>query len=198
MGRRFSSLADVEFNRLFTDFKFTAYRLEALQRYDVTYEQDEFSRFLAGEARGEFPGIAEWIDGTVTKAVAAGKSLSRVHVVELPMSDYVRFECAWAYEHTVEAGEDVRILPVRRGSGRRSCRTTTTGSSTPRNWSRCTTRRTEASRPPRSSTIHDEWSRPTTGATWPRRPPFPTGSSPVPTRTGCVSLPERTARVVEA
>lgn len=115
MGRRFSSLADDEFNRLFTDFKFTAYRLEALQRYDVTYEQDEFSRFLAGESRGEFPGIAEWIDGTVAKAVAAGKVLSRVHVVELPMSDYVRFECAWAYEHTVEAGEDVRILPVHRG-----------------------------------------------------------------------------------
>ncbi|MER6573924.1 DUF6879 family protein [Streptomyces sp. NPDC001093] len=112
MGRKFYSLADEEFNRLFTEFKFTAYRLESLQRYDVSYEQDEFARFLSGEARGEFPGIAEWIDGTVAKAVAAGKVLSRVHVVELPLSDYVRFECAWAYEHTVEAGEDVRILPV--------------------------------------------------------------------------------------
>ncbi|MGW5970142.1 DUF6879 family protein [Streptomyces sp. NPDC055186] len=114
MGRKFYSLADEEFNRLFTDFKFTAYRLESLQRYDVSYEQNEFARFLSGESRGEFPGIAEWIDGTVAKAVAAGKILSRVHVVELPMSDYVRFECAWAYEHTVEAGEDVRILPVSR------------------------------------------------------------------------------------
>ncbi|MEH1167333.1 DUF6879 family protein [Micromonospora sp. CPCC 205539] len=25
---------------------------------------------------------------------------------------YVRFECGWAYEHTVDAGEDVRLIPV--------------------------------------------------------------------------------------
>lgn len=115
MGRVFSSLNDQEFNRLFLDFRYTAYRLETLQRYDVAYEKDEFNRFLSGESRGTFPGISEWIDSTVVEAVAAGKRVHRVHVVETPLSDYIRFECAWAYEHTVAAGEDVRIIVVSAG-----------------------------------------------------------------------------------
>jgi len=115
VGKKFTSLADEDFNRLFFEFKFTAYRLETLQRYEVSYEKDEFGRFLAGEARGEFPGIAEWVDGTVSKAVSAGKYLHRVHVVQEPLSDYVRFECAWAYTHTNAAGEKIRVLPVVEG-----------------------------------------------------------------------------------
>ncbi|WP_026414038.1 DUF6879 family protein [Actinomadura oligospora] len=115
MGRIFHSLADPEFNRLFADFRFTAYRLESLQRYGVFYEEDEFALFMDGQERGEFPGIADWIEGTVRPAVRAGKRMHRVHVVEEPLSDYVRFECAWSYEHTVAAGEDVRIAPVYQG-----------------------------------------------------------------------------------
>lgn len=115
MGRVFSSLADQDFNRLFSEFRYTAYRLETLQRYDVFYEKNEFERFLAGESRGRFPGISDWINETVAKAVTAGKKIGRVHVVEEPLSDYVRFECAWAYTHTVTAGEDVRIIPVAHG-----------------------------------------------------------------------------------
>jgi hypothetical protein len=116
VGTVFTSLADEKFNRLFLDFQFTAYRLETLQRYDVSYEKDEFGRFLAGESRGTFPGISEWIDETVSKAAVLGKRMHRVHVVEEPLSDYVRFECAWAYEHTVPAGEDVRIISVPEGA----------------------------------------------------------------------------------
>ncbi|TKK84580.1 hypothetical protein FDA94_28540 [Herbidospora galbida] len=115
MGQTFKSLDDAEFNRFFTDFRFTAYRLESLQRYDVSYEKAEFDLFLGGQQRGEFPGIARWIEETVRPARAAGKLLHRVHVVEEPLSDYVRFECAWAYTHTVRAGEDVRLLPVSPG-----------------------------------------------------------------------------------
>ncbi|MBW4718836.1 DUF6879 family protein [Saccharothrix obliqua] len=113
MGARYLSLDDPDFNRHFTEFEFTAYRLESLQRYDVTYERDEFRRFLAGESRGEFPGIGAWVR-TVREAVNAGKRVHRVHVVQEPLSDYVRFECGWAYEHTVAAGEDVRVIPLAR------------------------------------------------------------------------------------
>lgn len=115
MGRTFTSLADDEFNQLFLDFRYTAYRLETLQRYDVSYEKAEFDRFLSGETRGKFPGISKWIEGTVAKAVSAGKRMHRVHVVEEPLSDYVRFECAWSYEHTSRAGEEIRILSVTKG-----------------------------------------------------------------------------------
>ncbi len=111
LGTVFESLSDPGFQRLFDDFRYTAYRLEAHQIYGVPYEMAEFSRFQAGEARGEFPGIARWAD-RVGKGVRAGKRFHRVHVVTEPLSDYVRFECAWAYRHTVAAGEEVRIIAV--------------------------------------------------------------------------------------
>ncbi|MCD0450509.1 hypothetical protein LO762_15115 [Actinocorallia sp. API 0066] len=115
MGRVFRSLDDPEFNEFFTGFRFTAYRLESLQHYDVSYEKAEFELFLSGRTRGLFPGIDAWIDGTVKPAHAAGKRLYRVHVVEEPLSDYVRFECGWAYRHTVAAGEEIRLIPVPAG-----------------------------------------------------------------------------------
>jgi hypothetical protein len=115
VGKRFSSLEDGEFNQLFLDFRYTCYRLETLQRYDVSYEKEEYGHFLAGENQGESRGIASWIDGTVSKAVAAGKQMQRVHVIEEPLSDYLRYEFGWAYEHTVAAGEDVRLIPVSAG-----------------------------------------------------------------------------------
>ncbi|GLW91126.1 DUF6879 family protein [Actinokineospora globicatena] len=115
MSTVFTSLDDAEFNLLFREFRQSVFRLETLQHYQVSYEKDEFARFLTGESRGEFPGISGWISGTVIPARAARKSMHRVHVVEEPLSDYVRFECAWAYEHTVPAGEDVRVITVERG-----------------------------------------------------------------------------------
>ncbi|MGX7826983.1 DUF6879 family protein [Actinokineospora sp. 24-640] len=35
--------------------------------------------------------------------------------MEEPLSDYLRFECAWTYAETVRAGEDVRVIPVGAG-----------------------------------------------------------------------------------
>jgi len=44
----------------------------------------------------------------VRSAVAAGKRVHRVHAVDLPLSDYIRYELA-VYPENVAAGEDVRI-----------------------------------------------------------------------------------------
>jgi hypothetical protein len=49
--------------------------------------------------------------------VRAGRTMSRVHVVVEPLTDYMRFELTWAYAPTVLAGEDVRIVPVPEGCG---------------------------------------------------------------------------------
>jgi hypothetical protein len=43
-------------------------------------------------------------------AVSAGKRVHRVHVVDVPLSDYIRYELA-VYPENIEAGEDVRIAP---------------------------------------------------------------------------------------
>jgi hypothetical protein len=112
VGRLFSSLEDDEYNQLFLDFRYTCYRFETLQRYDVSYEKEEYGHFLAGEVQGVSRGITDWIEGTVSRAMAAGKLMQRVHVVEEPLSDYLRYELGWEYEHTVAAGEDVRLIPV--------------------------------------------------------------------------------------
>jgi len=46
--------------------------------------------------------------------VDAGAAVARVHVVIEPLTEYLRFELA-SYAPNVDAGEDVRILPVRPG-----------------------------------------------------------------------------------
>lgn len=109
MKQKFFSLSDRAFGGLFEAFKHSAFRLETLQSYDVSYEEKDFARFLAGRERSEPPGIASWVD-IVRRGRDAGKLFHRVHVVTEPLTDYVRFECAWSYRDTVTAGEDVRII----------------------------------------------------------------------------------------
>ncbi|SFD16075.1 DUF6879 family protein [Streptomyces aidingensis] len=114
MRRTFFSLGDPGFRSHFAEFQRTAFRLETLQKYDVTYERTEFERFLAGESRGTFPGLEGWLR-RVGEGTRRGKEFRRVHILEEPLTDYARFECLWSYRHTVAAGEDVRIIPVPAG-----------------------------------------------------------------------------------
>lgn len=77
-------LAGEEFGRLFETFERTAFRLETLDVYDVEEEQDEIARFLAGEDLGP-----EWDDNPWVRSMTdKGKSLSRVHVLRSPLTDY--------------------------------------------------------------------------------------------------------------
>lgn len=114
MGRAITSLDDPEFTRPFKEFRYTAYRLEALQVYAVDYEREAFELFLAGKSLSEHSYDPAWINEIIAPAAAAGRRMHRVHVVELPMTDYVRFE-SWHYERNSAAGEEIRILPVNQG-----------------------------------------------------------------------------------
>jgi hypothetical protein len=105
-------LDDPAFGRLFTDVRRSWFRLETLQRYDVPYEHDELARFLRGEPVTTAPG--PW-QAMIRDHVAAGRELARVHVIEEPLTDYVRYELH-AYSPNVDAGEDVRLIPIRRGA----------------------------------------------------------------------------------
>lgn len=112
--KRFVSLDNADFESLFRDFEHAAFRLETLQVYNVTYEQGPFKDFLVGKERYTHPTQQEWVDG-IRSNLAAGKKMSRVHVVVEPPSDYVRFEIAWPYQDSLAAGEEIRIWPVRSG-----------------------------------------------------------------------------------
>ena len=102
-----------EFSDRFTTFRYTAYRLETLQSYDVPQEEESLAAFLAGDPVSFGPPKDGWT-ATVAEAVAAGKLMRRVHIVEEPLSDYLRYEML-SYRPNVDAGEDVRILPVAPG-----------------------------------------------------------------------------------
>jgi hypothetical protein len=104
-------VSEEEFDRFFEDCRYTAFRLETLQVYDVGYEQEAFRRFLDDGAV-----ITTKSDGDWARIVGSGRRFRRVHVVVEPLTDYLRFECAWGYRSNVKAGEDVNILPVREDS----------------------------------------------------------------------------------
>lgn len=100
-----------EFSEWFSRFRFSCFRLETLPSYGGSGEDSSLAAFLAG---GNPPPDAERRDWTrqVQAAAQHGRSMSRVHVVTEPLTDYLRFEIGWSYPQSVAAGEDVRILPL--------------------------------------------------------------------------------------
>lgn len=89
-------------------FRRSAFRLETQPQY-LGSSDAALRAFLAGHPLplSERPAKVAWMR-LVAAATAAGKRLSRVHVVELPLSDYMGYELS-AYPENVDAGEDVRI-----------------------------------------------------------------------------------------
>lgn len=100
-----------EFDRFFEECRYTAFRLETLQVYDVGYEEEAFRRFLSDGEVATSTSHREW-----ARIVGSGRRFQRVHIVIEPLTDYLRFECVWAYRPSVEAGEDVHVLPVSEGA----------------------------------------------------------------------------------
>jgi uncharacterized protein DUF6879 len=77
--------------------------------YNVGSEQVEYENFLA-TGRLNISENDPWLT-RVRRFRQTGRWIGRVHVVSGPLTDYLRYEFA-VYRHTVEAGEDVRILDV--------------------------------------------------------------------------------------
>jgi hypothetical protein len=103
-----------EFSAWFRRFRRSCFRLETLQRYGASGEDDSIAAFLAGHTPHPHPGKREWM-ALVAAAVNEGRTMQRVHVVTQPLSSYVHFEVAWSYAYNVAAGEDVRIVELAEG-----------------------------------------------------------------------------------
>lgn len=97
-----------EFYGKFHSFKRRAFRLETLPQYLSDEEEGNLQAFLNGEQLFG-PIDPEW-PKMIARNVAAGKSMSRVHVVPDLLTPYLRYEIEWGYAHNIEAGEDVRLL----------------------------------------------------------------------------------------
>jgi hypothetical protein len=108
----FTDLGDPSWLALFESVEESWFRLETLQVYEVDYERAEIEDFLRHGALHREP--SEW-QRMLSRHTKAGRTLQRVHVVEEPLTDYLRYELA-AYRQNAEAGEDIRLLPVPRPS----------------------------------------------------------------------------------
>lgn len=93
--------------QLFHSFEHTAFRLEARDTYDATYENESLRKFLAGEP-DDLPWMQSWLE-MLREATAKGRHFARVRVVSMPLTDYSRFG-VWCAQFTNAAGEDIRYL----------------------------------------------------------------------------------------
>ena len=98
----------------FREFSYTAYRLETLQSYAGSGEDEDLAAFAAGRPEPGSPEKDEWT-AMIAANHRAGRIQQRVHVVTEPLTDYMRFELTWAYAPNVAAGEDIRIIPIPAG-----------------------------------------------------------------------------------
>ncbi len=99
------------FDDYFEHAEINIFRLETLQCYGNSGEDPALAAFEAGEPHLITLGKREWIT-LIRDRTAAGCTMQRVHVVREPITDYLRFELTWGYQPNVDAGEDIRIVPV--------------------------------------------------------------------------------------
>lgn len=92
-------------------FTRTAFRLEALDVYDVDSDGGDVAGYLSGEKAPDNDYKDGWLK-QLADDTAAGKQWSRVHVLTSPLNDYLRYECEWGYAYNVAAGEIVQILDL--------------------------------------------------------------------------------------
>ncbi|MGH8910210.1 MAG: DUF6879 family protein [Egibacteraceae bacterium] len=96
--------------KAFNLFAVEAFRLETLQAYRVEAEAEEFAAFLRGEpVPVSTPGNSPWLR-RIAETTAQGKRWRRVHVIRLPLSDYLRYELSCQLRDNVPAGEDIRVI----------------------------------------------------------------------------------------
>jgi hypothetical protein len=89
-------------------------RVQTLAYYNVASDGDDLDRYLAGAGEPTAPGKQQWLS-KLGEDAAAGKHRRNVHIVNAPLSDYLRYQFEWCYTFNVAAGQDVRILDVTEG-----------------------------------------------------------------------------------
>lgn len=94
-----------EFLRLFAAFRLSAFRLETRQQYVVDEEAELVRAFREGRPAPPSTEMDEWL-GEIRANTEAGKRMYRVHILERPLTDYVRWELS-SYPANIVAGEEI-------------------------------------------------------------------------------------------
>lgn len=96
----------------FHTFRYSVFRLETLQLYAGSGEDQGIAAFQRGDPQPPpDPAEDEWA-ALLRAHRDAGRVQQRVHVVTEPITDYLAYELTWEYGPHTAAGEDIRIIPV--------------------------------------------------------------------------------------
>ncbi|WP_328996332.1 hypothetical protein OG394_16940 [Kribbella sp. NBC_01245] len=97
-----------EFDSHFDRFATDVFRLETLQTYAVSEEDSRIHAFRNGTPRPVRSVLnTPWL-ARIAVTTVAGKSWQRVHVVDHPLSEYLRYELV-GYVESQAAGEQISI-----------------------------------------------------------------------------------------
>jgi hypothetical protein len=103
-----TQLTTETFEEEFDRFARTAFRLETRQDYTGA-TGPRYDYWRRGEPMPErSPRTSLWL-ARVAKTTRAGKRWQRAHIVEQPLSEYMRYEMV-VYAENVAAGEEIRIV----------------------------------------------------------------------------------------
>jgi hypothetical protein len=104
----------------FASFRFSAYRLETLPVYSVPEEAGRIQAWREGRPRPERSVRTSGYLREVASHVLAGLDRARIRVVDLPLSEYTRYEMS-GYPESLAAGEQV-FVAVRQGGDEKAGR----------------------------------------------------------------------------
>lgn len=97
-----------EFDQLFDTFTTSAFHLETHQTYAISEEDKRLRAFREGLPRPvRSVRTTPWLR-RVAVTTAQGKNWSRVHVIEQPLSEYLRYQLV-GYVESQAAGEEIRL-----------------------------------------------------------------------------------------
>ncbi|MER6916152.1 DUF6879 family protein [Streptomyces sp. NPDC000594] len=93
----------------FSDFEREAFRLETLDDYSQSGSVEAYQAFVAGKPQPADFATSDWVT-TVGNATRSGRRMYRVHILNRPLTEYLRFELSWGYRRNMTAGEEFFIL----------------------------------------------------------------------------------------
>jgi hypothetical protein len=101
-------MSEVDVTAIFKGITADAFRLEVRQRYNMPYEDQLIRDFVAGRPLPEDSEEIIRYQAMLRALRATGKRPYRVHVLEFPLTPYLRYELD-SYRWSVEAGEEILI-----------------------------------------------------------------------------------------
>ncbi len=100
-----------DFNRLWAESKTEIFRVQFLNTYRVSGEEEQFNAYMEGKTMNldNDLGTKAWMNNIRKKRVEGVRNINLI-VVDLPLSDYMKFAIDVHYNKQVQAGREILFL----------------------------------------------------------------------------------------